>query len=244
MRPERPTRLLALLLVGLPLLGVASPAACDEPGLLHRLLADRLTLGVRSSWVRLEDTRRYNPYGVLDNTYDSGNFLGSLWGVDPRQQYLPLPFLEYRIVSGFGAGVAYDQARGRTLDWGNAEQTVTAGDGDLEIRGIRPYLFARGPRWRLVPYAQVGLERYWSQFYVSSGWAAPGRHFEVDPTDGWFVAGGGMMSLSRHIRLDLQFRHSQTEAVVARAYLLRNHHRSGAFPMRRDALGAGLSWAF
>jgi len=243
-RPRRSTGRIAVLLAGLPQLGLAAPANCGEAGLLQRLLDDRLTLGVQSSWVHLEDTRRYSPAGLLDNTNDTGNFLGSLWGVDPRQRYVPLPFLEYRIVSSFGAGVAYDQARARTLDWGNAEQNVTAGDGDLEIRGIRPYLFARGPHWRLVPYAQVGLEHYWSSFYVSPGWAVPSRHFEVDATDGWFLAGGGLLPRGRHVRLDLQIRHSQTEPVVARAYLRRNHHRDGAFPMRRDALGAGLRWAF
>ena len=40
------------------------------------------------------------------------------------------------------------------------------------------------------------------------------------------------------------YRHTQTEDVTARAYLLRNHHRSSAFPVRSDVLGAGVVCAF
>ena len=233
----------ALPLLGLVQLGAPAAAGADEPGLLHRIVAGRLSIGVRSSLVHLEDTRRYGPDG-LDNANLGTNFLGSLWGLDAEQRPLPLPFLEYRVVSRFGAGVAYDQARARTLDWSNDAHTTTAGDGDVAIHGLQAYLFARGPQWRVTPYAQVGVEHYWSQFYVSPGWATGGRYFAVDPTDGWFVAGGGLLALGAHARVDLQFRHSQTEAVTARAYLYKNHHRDGAFPMRRDELGIGLRWAF
>ncbi len=117
----------ALPLLGLVQLGAPAASAASESSLLHRIVAGRLSVGVRGSLVRLEDTRRYGP-GGLDNANLGTNFLGSLWGLDAR--------------------------------------------------------------------------------------------------------------------LDLLFRHSQTEAVTARAYFYRNHHRDGAFPMRRDELGLGLRWAF
>ncbi len=234
-----------LALPGVRALADTSPSGGGDPGFYQRFVEGRLTLGVRSSFFRLEDTRRYAPDGSLDNGNLDGNFLGSLWGLDAQQRPIPLPFLEYRVVSRFGVGTAYDQARARTLDWADATQTTTAGDGDLQIRGLSAYVFGRGPRWgRLTPYGQIGLEWYWSHFYTLPGWAIPGRHFDAYSTDGWFFALGGSFALGRHLRLDAQLRHSQTDAVDARAYLLHNHYRGGAFPMRRDALGGGMLWAF
>jgi hypothetical protein len=216
-----------------------------DPGFYQKFVANRLTLGVRSSWFHLEDTRRYAADGSLDNGNLQGNFLGSLWGLDAQQRPIPFPFLEYRVVSALGAGVAYDQARAKTLDWADETQTATAGDGDVEIRGVQAYVFGRAPRWgRLTPYGQLGLSRYASSFYALPGWAIPGRHFEVDGTHGWFAAVGGHLSLGRHLGMDLQLRHSQTQDVSARAYFLGNRHRSGAFPMRCDSLGAGVFYAF
>lgn len=79
----------------------------------------------------------------------------------------------------------------------------------------------------------LGLLHPWGAAPAAAG--DPSLLHRLDATDGWFVAGGGLLSLSRHLRLDLQGRHSQTDAVAGRAYLRRNHHRTGAFPMRREA---------
>ena len=194
----------------------------------------------------LEDTRRSTAHGY-DNANRAGNFLGSLWGLDAQQHYLPSVFAEYRVVSSFGAGVGYDEARARTLDWGvDAEgHPTTVGDGDVEIRGLQFYVFARyANRTRVTPYAQLGHGHYWSRFFVSPQWAAPGRRFEVDGTGGWFVAAGGRATLSGHLGLDALCRHTHTEPVTARAFFVRNRHRTGAFPMRSDLFGVGVVIAF
>jgi len=88
------------------------------------------------------------------------------------------------------------------------------------------------------------LNPYRAYFAASPDWAIPGRHFDAYSTHGWFAALGGRVSLASHLQLDAQLRHSQTDAVQARAYLLGNHYRAGAFPMRRDAFALGLLWAF
>jgi hypothetical protein len=229
----RPRRFLGLAVVLL----AARTGAADEG-------QDRLSIGVRMTQFRLEDTRRTSALGY-DNGNLTGNFLGSLWGLDPEQHYFPSPYVECRLASSFGVGAEYDQARAKTLDWANADMTVTAGDGDVEIRGLQLYAFGRLPnRTRVTPYAQIGFARYWSHFFTSPGWASPGRHFEVDGTHGWFAAAGGRLSLGRHLGIDLQLRHSQTQDVSARAYFPGNRHRSGAFPMRSDSLGAGVFCTF
>ncbi len=220
------------------------PAESHRSSLVERWIEGRLSIGLRASHFWLEDSRRSDAQGY-DNGNLSGNFLGSLWGLDPEQRYLPSPFLEYRVVSSFGVGTAYDRARVRTLDWGNDAHTVTAGDGDFDIRGLQVYAFGRYSGWtRVTPYAQLGFAQYWSRFFVSPGWAAPGRRFVVDGTEGWLATAGVRLALGRHAGVDLQYRHLDVADVAGRAYLRNNHYRAGGFPVRSDWLGVGLAYAF
>ena len=239
---------LALLLVaavgGAATAGRAAETTTPSTSVGQRWLANRLSLGARWTRFWLEDTRRSGDQGY-DNANLAGNFLGSLWGLDARQHYVPSPFLEYRVVSSVGVGLAYDQARARTLDWTDETKTATAGDGDVEIRGLQLYVFGRYPNaTRVTPHARVGYASYWSQFFVSPGWSAPGRRFEVDDTRGWLLAAGVSVALHRHLALDVSYQRTQLADVTARAYFNRNRHRAGAFPMTYDALVAGLAYAF
>jgi hypothetical protein len=190
------------------------------------------------------DTRRSDADGY-DNHNLSGNFLGSLWGLDAQQHYFPNPYFEYRLFSGVGVGASYDQLRAKTLDWANDDHTATAGDGDLELRGVGAYLVLRySNRSRFEPRATAGFAWYKAHFFESPGWAAPGRHFAVEDTNGWFATGGCAAHLSRHFGLDTTVRYSAIGDVAARAYLLGNHYRSGSFPMRYTALALGAAYSF
>jgi opacity protein-like surface antigen len=240
------------LAAGFVLLGVraglaadAAAAAQEPSGFFGRFVANHLTIGARVTYFWLKDTRRSGPNG-LDNLNQDGNFLGSLWGLDAQQHYFPNPFVEYRVISGFGAGIAYDQARAKTLDWtDNTARLVTAGDGDVEIKGVQYYVFGRlRNQTRLTPYANVGIARYHAHFFASPDWLTPGRHFEVDDTNGWFVSGGCNVAFTRHVGLDVLYRYSELDAVVGRAFFNARRHRSGAFPMRSDIVGAGFVVAF
>jgi hypothetical protein len=210
----------------------------------QKWIATRLDVGARFTYYWLEDSRRAGENGY-DNGNSEDNFLGSLWGLDAQQHYFPNPYLEYRVVSGLGVGVTYDQLRAKTLDWANDDHTSTAGDGDLELRGVGLYLVGRyRNRTRVESYGSVGYSWYQSHFDVSPGWAAPGRRFEVEDTDGWSITAGCRMNLAKHLALDLMFRHAQVGDVVARAYLRPNRYREGMFPMRYDALAVGALYAF
>jgi opacity protein-like surface antigen len=232
---------------------LASAAANAEPaaapadahrGFGERWIATRLSVGARFSWFWLQDTRRSGENGY-DNSNLAGNFLGSLWGLDAEQHATPSPYLEYRALAGLGVGVCYDEQRAKTLDWANDDHTATAGDGDVEIRGVGPYLVARlRNRTRFEPYAELGFTWYHSHFYESPGWSAPGRRFVVEDTEGWFFAAGVRVGLGGHVAIDAVYRYSDVEDVVARAYLVGNHYRGGAFPMRSDLLGIGATYTF
>ncbi len=214
----------------------ASPARTSE--------SSRSSAGLRWSRWWLEDSRRFGANG-LDNDNTDINFVGSLWGLDTEQIYVPFPFLEYRVVSVVGVGVAYDEARVKTLDWANAEKTATAGDGELRLRGLQVYAFASYPnRTRLRPSARVGYGHYWSTFLPTPEWAVPGRSFEVQDTQGWFVGASLRAGLTKHLDFDVSYDHLGLEDVPARAHLLSGNERTGAFPVRSDALRTGLACRF
>jgi hypothetical protein len=205
---------------------------------------DRLVVGVRLSHRWLEDSRRYGENG-LDNHNTDVNFLGSLWGLDPLQRYVPAPFVEYRVVRGFGAGVAYDEARVKTLDWANDDHTATAGDGDLRLRGLQIYAFGRlRNRTRFTPFVRGGFSRYGSAFFEDPGWALPGRYFEVAGTHGWFADAGVRVALWRGIDLEASVEHSWLKDVDAKAHLQGGGGRRGSFPLRNDALRLGAAYRF
>jgi opacity protein-like surface antigen len=237
------------LALTLGLLATAVAAGADQqPGSLRRAgpgagwIRERLSIGLRLNRFWLQETRRTDAEG-FDNANLKGNFLGSLWGLDAVQHYFPSPYLEYRVASGFGLQLSYDQARAKTLDWANDDHTLTAGDGDVEIRGGTAAFVARyRNRTRLTPYASVGFAWYRSHFFTSPGWATPGRYFVVQNTDGWFVAAGLRFRVTPHVGADVAYRHSYVGDVAARAYLRADHYRGGAFPMRRDVLDLGLSY--
>jgi hypothetical protein len=225
-------------------MAAADPDTCEgSSGFCGGWLRGHVSIGGRVTRFSLADRRRVTDHGY-DNANVKGNYLGSLWGLDAVQHYFPNPFVEYGVVSSLGVGLAYDQARARTLDWTNAEQVTTAGDGDVEIRGLQLYAFLRWPkRARLRPRADLGLARYWSRFFPNQ-WGSAGRHFVVDDTRGSFFALGCDAALGRHLGLDTMYRHSMVSDVKARAYFDATHHRSGAFPMRSDLLGVGVFYAF
>lgn len=202
-------------------------------------------MGLRVDHFWLEESRRPGEDGGLDNGNITTNFLGSLWGLDPQQSYVPSPFVEYRAVRGLAVGVAYDSQRAKTLDWATDEKLETAGDGDLELRGILAYASWRlqlNPRW--MPHASAGYAHYWSRFFESPGWASPGREFVVEDTEGWFADLGCRFTLDRHFGVDAGFRHLQVKDVDARAYFSPKRFRAGAFPMRSDAINVGLAFGF
>jgi opacity protein-like surface antigen len=215
-----------------------------RPGFLRRSVQGRLTVGLRGTHSWLVENRRAGENGY-DNSNKKGNFLGSLWGLDAQQQYVPLPLVEYRVVGAFGAGAAYDQVKIKTLDWANPERTVTAGDGDLEIRGVQAYAFGRyANRTRATPYVQVGFAHYWSRFLESPGWAAPGRYFEVDDTQGWFVTAGVRFAVGKGLAVDACYQRRQLGDIKAAAHLPGGGRIKGVFPVRSNVVAVGVVYGF
>jgi opacity protein-like surface antigen len=234
----------ALLLAGRSGAEDVDAGAGAKQRFVARSVGGRLTLGVRFTHTWLVEDRRAGPNGY-DNSNKRGNFLGSLWGLDAQQQYVPLPLVEYRVVRTFGVGVAYDQVRIKTLDWANPEHTMTAGDGDLEIRGVQTWAFGRwANRTRATPYLQVGFAHYWSRFLESPGWAAPGRYFEVESTQGWILTAGVRFAVGKGFALDGFYQRRQLDDVQAAAHLTGGGRIKGVFPVRSNVVAVGVVYGF
>ncbi len=240
-------RSMVWVVASLAVLGSADASAeatAETPSSRHDSWSARLTVGVRLSHVWLEDSRRCGAEGC-DNSDQQIHFLGSLWGLDPLGQKVPYPFVEYRVVSVFGAGAAYDRVRIKTLDWGNAEQTMTAGDGDLVVRGGQLYAFASIPRpTRVAPYLRAGYGYYWSDFVETPDWARSGNYFEVENTHGFVVAAGLRIAAWRGMGLDLSYEHLALSEIKAKARFVSGGAKRGAFPPAQNALRVGVAYRF
>ncbi len=246
MRHERICRwafavsLVAVAMSGQAFAGSGAAAGSSRPRFLSRAVRNRLTVGLRLSRFWLVDSRRYGENG-LDNHNASVNFLGSLWGLDPQQSFVPAPFLEYRVYSGFGAGVAYDQDRVKTLDWGNAEKTATAGDGDLRIRGLQAYAFGRVPSvGPVTPAVRGGYSWYSSAFFEAPGW--PGQSFAVGDTRGFFLGVDASVAFWRHGAFEVSYEHQWLKDIGAKALFADGGRKKGSFPMGSDVLRVGVAF--
>lgn len=207
-------------------------------------------LGVRCSRSELLDTRRQGPNG-LDNANWEGhiNYVGSLWGLDEIQDYLPRLYVQFALNPYTGAGIAYDYLGARTMDWGNAEKTRLGTDGDLHLHGFLYYVFLRYPViFGITPFCEVGGAWYQAEFRESARWAAigDGYRFEVDNANGYFLGLGVSAVLPGDWSVNLYWRQMFDVEVGARAYFEPGPKagRAGSFPMEYRMLGLGAAYHF
>ncbi|HOU20972.1 MAG: hypothetical protein KBC66_05980 [Kiritimatiellae bacterium] len=208
----------------------------------------RLELGARIHHFTLKDTRRTGSNGRNNNNVRI-NFIGSVWGLDEIQDYAPRLYIQYRVIPYVGAGLTYDHVAAKTRDWGNVEQTRYGTDGDVHLWGPMLYLFARYPNsTRFTPMAEAGWVRYFADFDVNPAWAAigPGYRFEVDDTDGYYLALALDYAINDHWHAQAYWRRLYDAEVDARAYFSPGSRvgRYGSFPMEYEMFGLGMSYGF
>lgn len=208
----------------------------------------RLELGARLHYFTLKDTRRQGPNGP-DNNAIRLNFIGSVWGLEEIQDYVPRLYAQYLAMPYFGVGITYDYIAAETRDWGNVEQTRTGTDGDIHIWGPMVYLFVRYPNsTRFTPQTEIGWVRYFADFDVNPAWAAtgPGYRFKVDDTDGYYIALALDCAINKQWHAHAYWRRLFDAQVDARAYFTPSSRvgRYGAFPMEYEMFGLGMSYGF
>ena len=213
------------------------------------VLRDHLEIGARIVRFDLKDTEREASSGRPSNFNLEGNFIGSLWGLEEIQDYVPRLYAQYAFIPDLGIGITYDHLGAKTLDWGDLYATSIVGDGDLEIWGPLVYLFMRYSNSTPVrPYAELGAAYYFASFDETAEWAttAPGYRFEVDDTLGFYLACGLDVALHESWHVDLYMRYLYGAEVDARAYFKpgATPGRTGSFPLDYIMAGAGLAHSF
>lgn len=207
-------------------------------------------IGVRSYHFTLKDTRRLGEFGYDNANWEGNvNFLGSIWGLDAIQDYLPRLYVQFALTPFMGIGISYDQIGAETVDWANADKTRTASDGDLHLKGGLLYAFFRYPLWiGITPFGELGAAWYRSQLTERAVWRSYGEGFrlDVDNARGYFLGLGMNVALTENWALNVYFRQTFDLDVKARAYFSPEStpNRVGAFPMEYRMLGAGVAYLF
>ncbi len=211
-------------------------------------MKDRIEIGARVHYFSLKDTRR-TIRGRYENTNVRGNFVGSVWGLDEIQDYVPRLFANVMMNSYFGVGMTYDMIAAETVDWGDLEKSFRTTDGDLKTWAPILYLLVKWPNeTRFEPFAELGSARYFARFKEDPVWAAtaPGYRFEVDDSWGTTFALGCNLALSEHWHAHLYWRRMRGASANARAYFSPSSRvgRFGEFPLEYDMYGIGTSYRF
>lgn len=208
-------------------------------------------IGVRSSHFDLLDTRRAGANNGLDNANWEGNinYIGSVWGLDAIQDYLPRLYVQFAPNPYIGAGLAYDYLGVKTLDWGNAGKTRVTTDGDLHLQGFLYYALLRYPvMFGITPFCEIGGAWYHAEFRESAKWTANGTgyRFEVDNSRGLFFGLGVDAAIAGDWSVNLYWRQMADVEIGARAYFEPGPrvNRAGAFPMEYRMLGLGVAYHF
>ena len=209
---------------------------------------DRFSAGLRFYHFELRDTRR-TVRGRTRNSNVQGNFIGSIWGLDEDQDYLPRLHVQYMFIPYLGAGLTYDHVSAETVDWGDEEATRTSSDGVVDIWGPMIYLIGRYPNsTRCTPFVELGWAAYFASFDTDPAWAAtaPGYRFEVDDTSGYYFGAGVDIEVRGRWSVSLYVRRMNDAEVDARAYFTPGPRvgRYGAFPMEYTLVGLGASCRF
>ena len=231
-----------LWITGIALAGLLWPHAGRA---LEFGIHDQLEVGARITYFQLKDDER----GIRNNWDLQRNFIGSIWGLEEKQSYIPKPYVQYAIIKYAGVGLSYDELTVKTVDWGNLEGTVKGGDGDCMIRGPVVYVFGRYPNsTRFTPFAELGYIYYFADFEEDPAWAAvgPGYRFEVDDTGSQYVAAGCDIRIKGQWQAGIYFRQLYNADVDARAYFSPGPRvgRSGSFPFDSRQFGLELSYRF
>jgi hypothetical protein len=211
-------------------------------------ITNHFELGARMYYFNLRDTVRQGASGPR-NANVKINYIGSLWGLEEIQDYVPRLYAQYAFHPYFGIGATYDHVEARTLDSGDPAKNGKRGDGIVEITGPMVYLFARYPNsTRFTPLAEVGGAYYFSDFGEAPEWTdvRPGFRFEVDDTTGYFFALGVDVAITPRWHMDLYWRRMYGPQVDARAYFTTGPKvgRYGSFPMEYEMGGWGVSYRF
>ncbi len=218
----------------------------------------RLRVGVRTMHRVLTD----GDSGHRGGWYGSGTFLGTIYGLDEEQNYMPFYFYVSWLHDEYVAiELAYDQIEAETKamglrpgqPWYDLKNGYTKTDGTAQFAGpVLSILFRYPNETSFTPYAGFGVGFYNASFDCTPEWENPRYNYhhvmEVDDTVAFNLTLGGEWSLHEHWYLDfsLQYVNATMDAKYT-AYIdgIQAHKgRTGEFPMDNIAVRFGIAYNF
>jgi len=254
------------------LIGAALPAAQAQDQFgdrLYEIIQGHLAVGFRITHFELEDyeSGRYNPDGSL---IEGTGYLGSIVELDAKQNYLPLPYIQWFFNEYVAIELGYDRLKVRTERY-----TDGGSDGSFELDGPSIQLLAFWANETVfTPFIGIGVIFYNANFehdglwhngfggsnahidyanWKASGspeWPNGGYQRTIDPenTTAYFVSFGTSYHVTENIIIDLFIRYMQAE-VDARFYLSRygeifQDAGTTTFPLDNWSGQIGAKWLF
>lgn len=227
-------------------------------------IAGKLQIGTRSVHRVLTDSDSGHKYG----TYGTGTYLGTIYGLDEVQSYVPNKFfLAYFFTDYVGVELAYDSIKAETLAT-EINTTTEKSDGDANLYGPTLSVIGRLPTSTpFTPYASFGLGFYSGDFDEEAHWAlgysnaaeyeAAGspatprggrvREIVLDDAIGIILGAGCTYAFNPRWMLDLSATYTQVDTDATfngYNYGVKNTEQDGNFPMDNFALRVGVVYQF
>ncbi len=218
----------------------------SESSFYTKFIKDRVQIGTRSAHRILTD----DDSGHKGGGYGSGTFLGTIYGLDAKQNYFPRQLYgRFFINDIFGVEIGYDQYKAKSLTR-NPPYT----DGDLEVSGITLSLigFYRNTS-KFTPYLGLGLGFFSSNFSEIANWRSSynglrQRRMITDDVNATIVSLGVLWEFTERWNLDLSAKYignADIDAVFkGYTYGILDTVQPGHFPMDSYALQIGVSYTF
>ncbi len=212
----------------------------------EQYIHNHLQIGTRSVHRVLTDDGSYPDEGW----FDPDNLLGTIYGLEMKQNYMPLQFYaRYFVNEYFGFELGYDQLKAKTL---TPDRYGT--DGDVSLRGIT--LGVMGfyhNASEFTPYAGLGLEFLSADFSEARHWATSWggvrkREMVVDDVQAIFVAVGVMWALHDRWNVDFSAKYmgNADADVVFNGYTygVLDTVQKGHYPLNNWCFQLGVSYNF
>lgn len=220
----------------------------EEEGIYDRYISGKLQLGVHSVYRTL--TR--SDSGAKGGTYGSGTFLGTIYGLQEKQDCAPAkPFVTYNFSEHLGIVLSYDKIEATTLaTYGTVDSLKT--DGVASLEGPAIALSVRWPNETIFsPYASVGAGFFKGNFQEDATWAGDintrYRQMDVNSAIGLILTAGATCSITERWLVDLSLQYTSTKAdatFYGYTYGTLDTIQSGSFPMDNIAIHLGIVYAF
>ncbi|HMP89156.1 MAG TPA: hypothetical protein PJ991_03085 [Kiritimatiellia bacterium] len=256
----------AMLMAG----SLSTASAQDNFGdSLHEIIKGRLAIGFRSTYFDLTDDKK-GEFRADGSFVNGSGFLGSIVELDARQNYMPLPYIQWFFSEYFALELGYERLKARTVRYtdGGSDGTFKLNGPSIQALGFLPNESA------FTPFIGVGViffnadfdhDGLWHNGFGGgnaqenyNNWRASGspawpnggyrRNIDASNTTAYFFSFGTSYDITENIILELFIRYMKAE-VDGHFYLSRydeifQDSGTTTFPLDNWSGQLGIKWLF